>query len=91
MLTHPTHTKSMEKSSSTKTTKKAKKGSAMKKLGKTIKDTFVEMSSSLAGWIDDTGNQFMGKKKRRTTAPKKTSTTQQKTATTQTTSNPSNN
>ncbi len=86
MLTHPTHTKSMEKSSSTKTTKKNKKGNAMKKLGKTIKDTFVEMSSSLAGWIDDTGNQFMGKKKRRTSAPKKT-TTQQKSSSTQTTSN----
>ena len=48
----------------------------MKKLGKTKKETFVEMSSSLAGWIDDTGNQFTGKKKRRTTTPKKTSSVQ---------------
>jgi len=78
----------MEKNSR-KTTNK--KGNAMKKLGKTIKDTFVEMSSSLAGWIDDTGSQFMGKKKRKTSTPKKTSTTQQKTATAQTTSNSSNN
>ena len=47
----------------TNATKKNKKGSAIKKIGKSIKDTFIEMSSSLAGWIDDTGNQFAGKKK----------------------------
>ena len=47
----------------TNAAKKNKKGSAIKKIGKSIKDTFIEMSSSLAGWIDDTGNQFAGKKK----------------------------
>lgn len=47
----------------TNTTKKTKKNNPMKKIGKTIKNTFIEMSSSLAGWIDDTGTQFSGKKK----------------------------
>lgn len=44
-----------------KTKQKQKKSNPMKKIGQGIKDTFMEMSSSLAGWIDDTGNQFMGK------------------------------
>ena len=75
-----THTRIMENNSKTTTAKKAKKQSAMKKLGKSIKDTFIEMSASLAGWIDDTGNQFAGKKKSNNTAnntAKKTSTTTQ--------------
>jgi len=44
------------------TQQKQKKANPMKKIGKSIKNTFIEMSSSLAGWIDDTGNQFAGKK-----------------------------
>ncbi len=35
----------------------------MKKIGQGLKETFMEMSESLAGWIDDTGNQFTKKKK----------------------------
>lgn len=70
----------------TKTTgQKQKKSNAMKKIGKTIKDTFVEMSSSLAGWIDDTGAQFTGKKSSKTST-KTASTTQQKTTSNQTNS-----
>ncbi|MCQ2382098.1 MAG: hypothetical protein MJ054_02225 [Clostridia bacterium] len=46
----------------TNVTQKTKKNNPMKKLGKSIKDTFIEMSNSLAGWIDDTGKQFSGKK-----------------------------
>ena len=53
---------------------KAKKTNPMQKIGKSIKDTFIEMSNSLAGWIDDTGDQFSGKKP----AKKNTSTTQAK-------------
>ncbi len=54
----------MEKQNKTTTTNKNKKNNPMKIIGKTIKDTFIEMSSSLAGWIDDTGMQFSGKKKK---------------------------
>lgn len=72
----------MENNSKTKTTKKSKKQNPMKKIGKGIKDTFIEMSSSLAGWIDDTGTQFMGKKNKNKTAKKTTSTTQQKSSST---------
>ena len=60
----------MENHNKTNATKKNKKGTAMQKLGKSIKDTFIEMSTSLAGWIDDTGNQFAGKKKSSKTAKK---------------------
>lgn len=35
----------------------------MKKIGQGMKDLFIEMSESLAGWIDDTGEQFSKKKK----------------------------
>lgn len=64
-----------------------KKQNAMKKVGKTIKDTFMEMSQSLAGWIDD-ASTHLSKQYRRSTqsttnnAASKTtaskSTTQQK-------------
>ena len=47
---------------------KHKKANAMQKLGKSIKNTFIEMSSSLAGWIDDTGAQFSGQKSKKKTA-----------------------
>ena len=56
------HTKSMENNKTNATQQKKKNVNAMKKLGKSIKDTFIEMSSSLAGWIDDTGAKFSGKK-----------------------------
>ena len=42
---------------------KSKKNNAMRKIGQGLKETFMEMSESLAGWIDDTGNQFTKKKK----------------------------
>ncbi len=51
----------MENTKTTVKQKKQKKANPMEKIGKSIKDTFVEMSSSLAGWIDDTGAQFSGK------------------------------
>lgn len=41
---------------------KTKQTNPMQKIGKSIKNTFIEMSSSLAGWIDDTGTRFSGKK-----------------------------
>lgn len=70
----------------TKTTgQKTKKSNAMKKIGKSIKDTFIEMSNSLAGWIDDTGAQFTGKKPANKST-KNTSSTQQKTSSSQTNS-----
>ena len=53
-----------------------KKATAMQKIGKSIKDTFIEMSSSLAGWIDDAGTQFSGKKSKR--SAKNSSSTQAK-------------
>lgn len=56
------HTNDMENSKTNATQQKKKNVNAMKKLGKSIKNTFIEMSSSLAGWIDDTGAQFRGKK-----------------------------
>lgn len=79
ILTLLTHTNCME--NMTKQSKK--KTNPMKKIGKGIKDTFIEMSSSLAGWIDDTGNQFSSKKssakKNQKTAPQnKTTSTQTK-------------
>ena len=74
----------MENNSKTTTSKKSKKQSAMKKIGKSIKDTFIEMSSSLAGWIDDTGNQFAGKKTSNKSTKKSSSTTQHKSSSTQT-------
>ncbi len=49
--------------SKTTTQQKKKKANLMQKIGKSIKDTFIEMSSSLAGWIDDTSEQLSGKKK----------------------------
>ena len=49
--------------SKTTTQQKKKKANPMQKIGKSIKDTFIEMSSSLAGWIDDTSEQLSGKKK----------------------------
>ena len=52
----------MENHKTTETQQKKKSNNAMKKIGKTIKDTFIEMSSSLAGWIDDTSTQFTAKK-----------------------------
>ena len=60
------HNKVMEKNTTTKT--KAKHRNPMQKLGTSIKNTFIEMSSSLAGWIDDTGMQLSGQK-----PPQKTS------------------
>ena len=74
----------MQNNNKTTTTKKSKKGSAMQKIGKSIKDTFIEMSSSLAGWIDDAGTQFAGKKKSQSAAKKTTSTASHKTSSTQT-------
>ena len=56
------HTNNMENSKITTKQQNRKKGNAMQKIGKSIKDTFIEMSSSLAGWIDDTGARFSGKK-----------------------------
>ena len=41
----------------------SKKNSAMRKIGQGLKETFMEMSESLASWIDDTSNQFTKKKK----------------------------
>lgn len=61
----------MENHYTTGTQQKKKRNNTMKKIGKTIKDTFVEMSSSLAGWIDDTSTQFSAKK---TPKPPKNST-----------------
>ena len=52
----------MENKQTKATQPKKKNTNAMQKLGKSIKNTFIEMSSSLAGWIDDTGAQFSGKK-----------------------------
>ncbi|MBS7401300.1 MAG: hypothetical protein KIG16_02165 [Eubacteriales bacterium] len=54
----------MEKTTSVKPKRKS---NPMQKVGQTIKDTFMEMSTSLAGWIDDTSDQFSAK------PPKKTS------------------
>ena len=72
----------MQNTNKTSTAKKSKKRSTMQKIGKSIKDTFIEMSSSLAGWIDDAGNQFAGKKKKSSSTAKKTSgTTQNKSST----------
>ncbi len=71
ILLQTPHNKVMENTTTIKT--KQKKNNPMKKLGKTIQKTFIEMSSSLAGWIDDTGNQFSGKKQ-----PKNTSVSQAK-------------
>ena len=75
ILTHSTHNKSMEKSKIL-VKQKPKKNNAMQKIGKSIKDTFIEMSSSLAGWIDDTSNQFSGSGKK--PEKKNASTTQAK-------------
>lgn len=62
----------MEKTSTTVKIKR-KQTNPMQKIGKSIKNTFIEMSSSLAGWIDDTGARFAGKKQ-----PKQTSVSQAK-------------
>ena len=64
--------------------KTPKKANAIKKIGKTIKDTFVEMSNSLAGWIDDTSAQFSGKKPAKKITTAITTTVQQKTSGSQT-------
>ncbi len=56
-----THNNDMENKTNA-THQKQKRSNPMKKIGKSIKDTFIEMSSSLAGWIDDTGTQFSSKK-----------------------------
>lgn len=77
----PTHTRNMENHNKTNATKKSKKGNAMQKIGKSIKNTFIEMSTSLAGWIDDAGTHFAGKKANKTA--KKSSTTQQKSSSSQ--------
>lgn len=61
-MTLAIHNKDMENHYTTGTQQKKKNNHAMKKIGKTIKDTFIEMSSSLAGWIDDTSTQFSAKK-----------------------------
>ena len=66
-MSQATHNKIMENQNKVNSTKRNKKSNPMKKIGKTIKDTFIEMSSSLAGWIDDTGAHFSGKKKKSTT------------------------
>ena len=67
----------METTQSKTSTKKSSKSNPMKKIGKSIKDTFIEMSTSLAGWIDDTGAQFSGKKpKSQKSSTQKTSTMQ---------------
>jgi len=71
----------MENNNKTNAARKNKKGSVMKKIGKSIKDTFIEMSSSLAGWIDDTGTQFSGKNKTTKKNSKSASTTQNKSST----------
>lgn len=68
----------MKYQTTTQTQSKKKKNNAMKKIGKSIKDTFVEMSSSLAGWIDDVGEQFNGKKSTKQSS-KTTQMTQTKT------------
>ena len=52
---------------------KKTKNSAMKKIGQGIKETFIEMSESLAGWIDDTSTQFSGKSKKNNTTTAKSS------------------
>lgn len=83
ILTPATHNKSME-NNKTNAAKKNKKNSAFKKIGKSIKDAFIEMSSSLAGWIDDAGNQFSGKKKSQTPAKKTSNSTQHKSSSSQT-------
>ena len=62
ILTPATHTNCMENSKSTIKSKTSKKTNPVKKIGKSIKETFIEMSNSLAGWIDDTGTQFSSKK-----------------------------
>ncbi|MCM1403917.1 MAG: hypothetical protein NC133_00185 [Prevotella sp.] len=67
----------MENNKSNTTQKKQKKSNPMKKIGASIKNTFIEMSNSLAGWIDDTGAQFTGQKINRQNQ-KNNSTTQQK-------------
>ncbi len=56
----------MEKTTTAK--QKQKKSNPMQKIGQTIKDTFMEMSTSLAGWIDDTSDQLSGKKAPKTTS-----------------------
>ncbi len=75
----------METNKTKTTQQKQKKSNAMKKIGKSIKNTFIEMSNSLAGWIDDTGAQFTGKKSTNKNT-KSASTTQQKTSSSQTNS-----
>lgn len=67
ILTQTSNNKVMEKTTST-INQKQKKSNPMQKIGKSIKNTFMEMSTSLAGWIDDTSDQFSGKK-----TPKNTS------------------
>lgn len=52
--------------------KQSKKNSAMKKIGQGLKETFMEMSESLAGWIDDTGDQFTKKKRQNCQGSQKT-------------------
>ena len=55
---------------------------AMKKIGQGIKETFIEMSESLAGWIDDASTQFSGKsKKTNSTAAKNSSVSKTKAST----------
>lgn len=76
----------MENYNTNTNNKKKKQAHPMKKIGKSIKDTFIEMSSSLAGWIEDTGDQLMGKKSTKKT-PKATNATQSKSTTSQPKSN----
>ena len=81
ILIQPTHNKVMEnhkKTTTAKTTtaKKTKKENAMKKIGKGIKEAFIEMSSSLAGWIEDTGTQFSRKKRTKKTQKQPSTTSQ---------------
>ncbi len=65
-MTQATHNKGMENNKTT--VKQKNKQNPMQKIGKSIKDTFIEMSNSLAGWIDDTGAQFTGKKQPKNTS-----------------------
>lgn len=60
ILSQVTHNKVMEKTTTVK--EKSKSINPMQKIGNKIKNTFMEMSTSLAGWIDDTSDQFSGKK-----------------------------
>ncbi len=59
--------------SSVKSKKKsnAELDTAMSKMGKAVKDTFIEMSDSLAGWIDDVSTNFTGNKKPKSKSKKR--------------------